>query len=102
MSKKRTSLENYTLLLFSLQKLKPTKFTVKSFIRKIRPFCKTNNLGNKLLFIRIRGSEKGISIEIRDDCFIVCENRLIHEYIFYTECSKHLLIKLLEHNLLIP
>lgn len=100
MSLKRSSLENYTLLLVELQKMRHTKFKPKTFLKQIRPFCKTEHHAFKLLYIRVRGSNLGISIDIQKDCFIVRQNQSLHEFIFYCDSSKHLLTKLLKHNLL--
>lgn len=106
MSLKRSSLENYTLLLVELQKMRHTKFKPKTFIKQIRPFCKTEHLGFKVLHVRVRGSKLGISIHIKKDCFIIQQNQSLHEFIFYCETSlsssKNLLNKLLKHNLLTP
>lgn len=102
MALKRTSLENYTLLLVYLEKMRFTTFKVKAFIKSLRPFCKTEQLGYKILFIRIRGSNVGISINIEKDCFVVRQNQQLHEFIFYCESSKTLLSKLIKHNLLKP
>jgi hypothetical protein len=99
---KRDSLENYTLLLVELQKMRHTTFKAKAFLKQIRPFCKTEQIGYKLLHIRVRGSKVGISIDIQKDCFVVRQNQQLHEFIFYCDSSKTLLIKLLKHNLLTP
>ncbi len=105
MSLKRTSLENYTLLLVELEKMRHTKFTPKKFLKKITPFCKTEHLKYKILHIRIRGSKLGISIHVEKECFVVRQNQSLHEFIFYCETSnssiKTLLTKLLKHKLLI-
>ena len=100
MALKRTSLENYTLLLLELQKMRDTAFKPKTFLKKIRPFCKTSHLKYKVLFVRIRGSNIGISIHVQDDCFIIRQNQSCHEFIFYSTSQKNLITKLLKHNLL--
>jgi hypothetical protein len=106
MALKRTSLENYTLLLVELEKMRNTPFRPKTFLKKIRPFCKTEHLKFKWLFIRIRGANIGISIQVQSDCFIIRQSKSVHEFIFYCETSKssskNLLNKLLKHNLLTP
>ena len=105
MSLQRTSLENYTLLLVFLEKMRNTRFTPKGFLKKIRPYCKTEHLKYKILHIRVRGSKLGISIQIENDCFVIRQNQSIHEFIFYCDTrdtsSKSLLGKLLKHKLLI-
>lgn len=100
MAHKRTSLENYTLLLIELETMRNTKFHPKTFLKKVRPFCKTSHLSFKWLFIRIRGSNIGISIHIQADCFIVRQNQSLHEFTFYCTSQKSLISKLLKHNLL--
>lgn len=104
MSLNRTSLENYTLLLVELEKMRYTKFNAKSFLKQIRPFCKTEHLNFKRLSISVRGSETGVSIIVENDCFIVTPNQAIHEFIFYCDTvntsAKYLLNKLLKHKLL--
>lgn len=106
MALNRSSYENYTLLLLAFDKMRFTKFTTKSFLKWIRPFCKTEHIGYKILHIRVRGSKLGISIHIKKDCFIVQQNHQLHEFIFYCETAessgKYLLQKLLKHNLLTP
>lgn len=100
MALKRTSLENYTLLLVELDKMRNTAFRPKTFLKKIRPFCKTSHLKYKWLFIRIRGSNVGISIQIESDCFVIRQNQSMHEFRFYCSSQKILIAKLLKHNLL--
>ena len=100
MSIKRDSLENYTLLLVEVQKMRYTVFNSKTFLKKIKPFCKTEHIGFKVLHIRVRGSKLGISIHVKKDCFIVQQNQSLHEFIFYCDSAKILLQKLLKHNLL--
>ncbi len=104
MSIKREPLENYVLLLDLVLKMRVTPFKPKTFLKQIRPFCKTEHSNFRMLHIRIRGAKLGVTIEIKKDCFIVCQNRLIHEFIFYgnpfESSSKLLLTKLLKHNLL--
>ncbi|RUT68761.1 hypothetical protein D0817_19285 [Flavobacterium cupreum] len=102
MALKRSSLENYVLLMLYVDSMSFTKFKPKTFLKKIRPFCKTEHLGFKILHIRIRGSNLGISIDIQKDCFVVRQNHALHEFIFYCDSCKVLLKKLLKHNLLIP
>jgi len=101
----RSSLENYTLLLVELEKMRYTKFNAKTFLKQIRPFCKTEHLSFKRLNISIRGSNKGLTIHVKKDAFIVIQNHAIHEFIFYCDTqntsSKYLLNKLLKHKLLI-
>lgn len=104
MSIKREPLENYVLLLDLVLKMRDTPFKPKTFLKTIRPFCKTEHSNFRMLHIRVRGAKLGVTIEIKKDCFIVCQNRLIHEFIFYCNplesSSKLLLTKLLKHNLL--
>lgn len=100
MSLKRTSLENYTLLLCDLEKMRHTVFHPKTFLKKIRPFCQTSHLKYKWLFIRIRGANIGISIQVFSDCFIIRQNGCLHEFTFYCTSQKMLISKLLKHNLL--
>ena len=100
MALKRSSLENYTLLLVELEKMRNTAFHPKTFLKKIRPFCKTSHLKYKRLFISIRGSNIGISIQIQSDCFIIRQTQSVHEFIFYSTSQKILISKLLKHNLL--
>ncbi len=100
MALKRSSLENYTLLLVELEKMRNTAFHPKTFLKKIRPFCKTSHLKYKWLFIRIRGSNVGISIQIQSDSFVIRQNQSIHEFTFYCTSQKMLIGKLLKHNLL--
>lgn len=104
MCSKRSSLENYTLLLLEVEKMRHTTFKAKTFLKQIRPFCKTEHLGFKVLHIRVRGSKIGISIHVEKDCFIVRQNWAVHEFTFYCvtaeSSSKRLLVKLLKHNLL--
>jgi len=102
MALKRSSLENYTLLLVELTKMRHTDFQAKTFLKKMRPFCKTSHLKHKILFIRIRGSNIGITIKVCTDCFIVTQSFCVHEFIFYCNSHKTLLSKLLKHNLLTP
>ncbi len=104
MSIQRTPLENYVLLLHLVENLKHSSFKPKKFLKLIRPFCKTEHTNFKILHIKVLGSKLGVTIEIKKDFFLVTQNRLIHEYIFYcnpleTSC-KSLLLKLLKHNLL--
>lgn len=99
---KRDSLENYVLLMDYVLKMRSTSFNSKTFLKQIRPFCKTEQLGFKILFIRVRGSKLGITIYIKKDCFVVQQNQALHEFIFYCGTSKYLLTKLLKHNLLTP
>ena len=100
MALKRSSLENYTLLLVEIEKMRNTAFKPKTFLKKIRPFCSTSHLKYKWLFIRIRGANLGISIQIQSDCFIVRQNQSVHEFTFYCTSHKMLIAKLLKHNLL--
>jgi hypothetical protein len=104
MSKKRDSLENYVLLLSAYEKMRFTKFKAKAFIKFIRPYCKTENVKDKHLFIRIRNSNTGIHIQVKKDCFIVQKSYQLHEFIFYCDTAnssaKTLLNKLFKHNLL--
>ncbi|MDD5151435.1 MAG: hypothetical protein PHC28_13335 [Flavobacterium sp.] len=100
MSSKRDSLENYTLLLLEVQKMRHTTFKAETFLKQIRPFCKTEQLGFKVLHIRVRGSKLGITIHIKKDFFVVQQNQALHEFIFYCDSAKSLLGKLLKHNLL--
>lgn len=104
MSIQRLPFENYVLLLNLVHNLKHTPFKPKSFLKLIRPFCKTEQTNFHYLHIRVRGSKLGVTIQIKKDCFIVYQDRLIHEYIFYCNpfetSSKSLLEKLLKHNLL--
>lgn len=100
MSKVRTSLENYTLLLVELQKMRSTIFKPRAFLKKIRPFCRTSHIGFSVLFVRIRGANVGITIHVKSDCFIVQQNGSLHEFIFYCTSQKQLITKLLKHNLL--
>lgn len=102
MALKRSSLENYVLLLVHVDLMRLTKFNAKTFLKKIRPFCKTEHLAHKILHIRVRGSKVGISIHIEKDCFIIRQNQALHEFIFYCDSCKTLLRKLLKHNLLTP
>lgn len=102
MALKRTSLENYVLLLKHIEQMRFTKFKPKTFLKKIRPFCKTEHLALKRLCIRIRGSNIGIIIQVQKDCFVVTQNGCVHEFTFYCESDKTLLQKLLKHNLLTP
>lgn len=102
MALKRSSLENYVLLLVHVDSMRLTKFNAKTFLKKIRPFCKTEHLAHKILHIRVRGSKVGISIHIEKDCFIIRQNQALHEFIFYCDSCKTLLRKLLKHNLLTP
>lgn len=102
MALKRSSLENYTLLLVELNKMRHTDFSAKTFLKKMRPFCQTSHLKHKMLFIRIRGSKIGICIKVCTDCFIVTQSYCVHEFIFYCNSQKTLISKLLKHNLLIP
>lgn len=102
MALKRTSLENYTLLLVELTKMRHTEFQAKTFLKKIRPFCKTSHLKYKLLFVRIRGSNIGITIKVSEDSFTVTQSFSVHEFTFYCDSMKTLLSKLLKHNLLTP
>lgn len=100
MSKKTTSLENYVLLLVEIEKMRYSVFNSKTFLKRIRPFCKIEHIGYKILHIRIRGSKLGITIHIKNDCFIVQQNQSLHEFIFYCSSAKILLQKLIKHNLL--
>lgn len=106
MSLKKSSHENYVLFLNMFSKMRLTPFTAKSFLKKVRPYCKTNHLNYKILFIRIRGSNSGITIEIKNDCFVIRQNSSLHEFIFYSDpkqyTSKQLIFKILKHNLLNP
>ncbi|PWB22552.1 hypothetical protein DCO46_16875 [Flavobacterium sp. HTF] len=102
MALKRSSLENYVLLLVHVESMRTTTFNAKTFLKKIRPFCKTEQLAHKILHIRVRGSKVGISIHIEKDCFIIRQNQALHEFIFYCDSCKTLLKKLLKHNLLTP
>ncbi len=102
MASKRDSLENYTLLLLEYEKMRFTSFSAKAFIKRLRPFCKTEHLNFKVLFLRVRGSKLGITIHIKKDSFIVQQNQALHEFIFYCDSAKTLLGKLLKHNLLTP
>jgi hypothetical protein len=104
MALKRSSLENYVLLLQHVESMRLTTFNAKTFLKTIRPFCKTEHLKFKLLHIRVRGSNIGICINVKKDCFVVTQNGLLHEFIFYCDTSlissKYLLLKLFKHNLL--
>lgn len=104
MSKKRDSLENYTLLLLEFAKMRHTTFKAKAFLKQIRPFCKTENIKDKTLYVRVRGSNIGVCITVSKDSFVVTQTYNIHEFIFYCNTlessSKYLLSKLLKHNLL--
>jgi hypothetical protein len=104
MSFKRDSLENYVLLLSAVEKMCVTSFKPKAFIKHIRPFCKTKNIKDKVLYIRVRGSNIGVCITISKDAFVVTQSYNVHEFIFYCNTSesssKYLLSKLLKHNLL--
>lgn len=100
MALKRTSLENYTLLLVELTKMRHTDFQAKTFLKKMRPFCKTSHLKHKTLFVRVRGSNIGICIQVQDECFVVTQSYSVHEFVFYCKSHKTLLSKLLKHNLL--
>jgi len=102
MSLKRSSLENYVLLLLYIDKMNYTKFKVSTFLKNIRPFCKTEHLAFKRLHVRIRGSKVGICIQVHKECFVVTQNGSVHEFTFYCETQKTLLKKLLKHNLLTP
>lgn len=106
MALKRSSLENYVLLLKYVEQMRITKFKPETFLKKIRPFCKTEQMALKTLHIRIRGSNVGISINIEKDCFVIQLQHRLHEFIFYCDTaeisSKFLLNKLLKHNLLKP
>ena len=102
MALKRTSLENYTLLLLELEKMRNTMFRPRTFLKRISPFCKTSHLKHKVLFIRIRGANLGITIQIKSDCFVITQNQSLHEFTFYCSSQKNLLSKLLKHNLLTP
>lgn len=102
MSSKRTSQENYTLLLVELLTMRNTRFFPKTFLKKISPFCQTSHFKHRLLFIRIRGSNVGISIEVQSDCFVIRQNQSLHEFTFYCTSQKNLITKLLKHNLLTP
>ena len=102
MALKRSSLENYTLLLVELNKMRHTNFNAKTFLKKMRPFCKTSHLKFKTLFLRIRGSNIGITIRVCTDCFVVTQSFCVHEFIFYCNSQKTLITKLLKHNLLTP
>jgi hypothetical protein len=106
MALKRSSLENYVLLLKYVELMRHTTFKPKTFLKKIRPFCKTEHSAFKILHIRVRGSNIGITIHIEKDCFIIQLQHRLHEFIFYCNTneisSKYLLGKLLKHNLLNP
>ena len=102
MALKRSSLENYVLLLLHVDSMRLTNFKPETFLKTIRPFCKTEHLGFRILHIRVRGSKVGISIRIKKDCFVVTQNHALHEFIFYCDAGKTLLQKLLKHNLLTP
>ncbi|MEP7095260.1 MAG: hypothetical protein ABI793_14455, partial [Flavobacterium sp.] len=83
MALKRSSLENYVLLLLYVDSMNFTKFKPETFLKKIRPFCKTEQLAHKILHVRVRGSKVGISIHIEKDCFVIRQNQALHEFIFY-------------------
>lgn len=100
MASKRDSLENYTLLLQEYEKMRFTPFNAKAFIKRMRPFCKTEQINYKVLFLRVRGSNLGITIQVCKDSFVVQQNQKLHEFIFYCDSAKTLLGKLLKHNLL--
>lgn len=104
MALKRSSLENYVLLLQHVELMRLNTFNAKTFLKSIRPFCKTEHLNFKRLFIRVRGSNIGICINVKKDCFVITQQGLLHEFIFYCDTavvsSKYLLVKLLKHNLL--
>ena len=105
MSKKRTSYENFALLIQSYEQMSKTKpFEIKSFIRQIQPFCKTSRIKGKFLFFRVRGANVGLMIEIKKDCFIVTKSYEFFEFTFYCDTAKfpakQLLYKMFRHNLI--
>lgn len=102
MAKKRTVLENYVHFLLDVEQMDYSPFKVRAFLMRIGVYCKTSQLQNKILFIRIRGSKNGITIEVGNNYFVVRQNNDLHEFHLYCESSKTLLEKLIKHKLLIP
>lgn len=107
MSKNRSSLENFALLVQSYEQMSNTKpFNIDNFIRQVQPFCKTSKIKHKFLFLRVRGSNVGLTIQIKKDCFIVTKSFQFFEFVFYCDTTKYpakfLLQKLFRHNLISP
>ncbi|WP_026713662.1 hypothetical protein [Flavobacterium daejeonense] len=102
MALNRSTLENYVLLMDYVLKMRNTDFKTKTFLKKIRPFCATTYLSDKIFFCRVRGSKTGICVKRDNNSFTVTQTGNVHEFIFYTDSTKLFLQKLLKHNLLIP
>lgn len=102
-SKKRTSFENYTMLLIKLETMRNTPFKYSAFIKAIQPFCETHSVKSKtIMSISIRGAKYGIWIRILDNYFVVQPAGSVHEFHFYLSSGKSLLTKLINHNILKP
>lgn len=103
MPKKHTSIEYYVLLQLELLKKRHTPFKLKPFIKSVQPFCKTSKLKDKILFVRFRGSKKGLKIEIQNDSyFVVTDSTQTYEFHLFCTSGKSLLQKLIYHKLLTP
>lgn len=102
MALNRTPLENYVLLMDYVLKMRHTHFKTKTFLKKIRPFCATTYLNEKIFFCRVRGSKTGICVKREQNSFTVTQTGNVHEFIFYTDSQKTFIQKLLKHNLLTP
>lgn len=102
MSKKSTSLENYVNLLSCELRTKNNCFSVKNFIKKLRPFCKTTlSPDNKLITLSVRNSNTSLLATFTDNNTIILKtSKNNFTYTFYFIDAKDLLQKMVKHNLL--
>lgn len=102
--KKLTPREHYVRLLQLVENRKRlVPFSLDAFIRFIRPHCKTVNVNNKIIYIRIKGSEYGLSIEVTSDNYFKCQRNFSQfMYELRAETTNEFLAKLIKHKLLMP
>lgn len=102
--KKLTPREHYVCLLQLVENRKRVvPFSLDAFIRFIRPHCKTVNVNNKIVYIRIKGSEYGLSIKIMPDNYFRCQQNFSQFlYELRAETTNEFLAKIIKHKLLMP
>ena len=102
--KKLTPREHYVHLLQLVQNRKrDVTFSLNAFIRFIRPHCKTVNVNNKIVYIRIKGSEYGLTIEVMPDNYYRCQRNFSQFlYELRAETTNEFLAKIIKHKLLMP
>ena len=91
-TKEKIKSENLQLFKMMILSMSSTKdFNVKTLIRKIRPFCRTTFLNNRILSIRLKYSQSTILLILHQNGNIIDSVTITYTSKFPTIVENHLL-----------